>query len=121
MMVESSTWHREFGISKMITTTTNINRVYLYKIYVYTTLYQKVRNRDFWFPTGIINETLLQSYSKDAEMMVESSTWHREFGISKMITTTTNINHVYLYKIRVHHFIPESTKQGLLVPDWYNQ
>ena len=58
MMVESSTWHREFGISKMIMTTTNINHVYLYKIR--TTLYQKVRNRDVWFPTGIINDTLLQ-------------------------------------------------------------
>ena len=56
MMVESSTWHREFGISKMIMTTTNINHV-TYTKYVYTTLYQKVRNRDFWFPTGIINET----------------------------------------------------------------
>ena len=54
-------------------------------------------------------------------MMVESSIRHREFGISKMITTTTNINHVYLYKIRVYHFIPESTKKGLLVTDWYNQ
>ena len=43
-------------------------------------------------------------------MMVESSTWHREFGISKIIMTTTNINHVYLYKIRVYHFIPETTK-----------
>ena len=59
MMVESSTWHREFDISKMIMTTTNINHVYLYKI-CDTTVYQKVRNRDFWFPTGIINETLLQ-------------------------------------------------------------
>ena len=59
MMVESSTWHREFGISKMIMTTTNINHV-TYTKYVYTTLYQKVRNRDFWFPTGIINETLIQ-------------------------------------------------------------
>ena len=54
-------------------------------------------------------------------MMVESSTWHREFGISKMIMTTTNINHVCLYKTCVYHFIPESTKWGLLVPDWYNQ
>ena len=86
--------------------------------YVYTTLYQKVQNRDFWFPTGIINETLLQksSYLKDAEMMVESSTWHREFGISKMIMTTTNINHVYLYKICVYHFIPESTNRDFWFP-----
>ena len=59
MMVESSTWHREFGISKMIMTTTNINHVYLYKIRVYHFIPESTK-WDFWFPTGIINETLLQ-------------------------------------------------------------
>ena len=46
-------------------------------------------------------------------MMVESSTWHREFGISKMIMTTTNINHVYLYKIRVYHVYTRKYEMGI--------